>query len=146
MMSYEHSSANCGCLCCLRAPVEEISKTIVVKLPIFHGSPRVFETGAPKKISRTKTLIFVLMYIEMQIQQFQSPKKSNRKNAARINDERFYCLLGLAINHYKTFSTSPEVRGGCAFGFRVMQPTLLLILLMIRQLTVPLIHLLCRRF
>ena len=55
-----HRSANCGCLGCLRAPVEEIPKTIFVKLPIFHGSPRVFETDAPQKFSRTKTLIFLL--------------------------------------------------------------------------------------
>ena len=50
---------------------------------------------------------------EMQIQQFQSPDKSHREY------QRFYSLLGLAIDNYHTFSASPEVRGGCAFGCRV---------------------------
>ena len=55
----------------------------------------------------------------MEIQPFQSPEKSDRRYAAPITDERFYALLGIAIDNFKTFSSSPEVRGGSAFGFRV---------------------------
>jgi hypothetical protein len=49
---------------------------------------------------------------KMEIQPFQSPEKSGRRYAARISDERLYALLGIAIDNFKTFNSSSEVRGG----------------------------------
>jgi len=47
----------------------------------------------------------------MNIVPFQTPDLSSRLQAARISDERFYELLNLAIDEYRTFSKSPTVSG-----------------------------------
>jgi hypothetical protein len=52
----------------------------------------------------------------MNIIPFHSPDKANREQVARIRDVRFYRLLEVAVNIYKTFSKSLNVRG-CAFGY-----------------------------
>ena len=44
--------------------------------------------------------------------------KDDRKQAARIIDDRFYRLLARAVDTYKSFSKSLEVRG-CTFRFCV---------------------------
>jgi hypothetical protein len=74
----------------------------------FWRQSASFRNRCPPKFQHSK----------MEIQPFQSPEKSDRRYAARIR--RFYALLGLAIDNFKTFSSSPEVRGGSAFGFRVL--------------------------
>ena len=47
----------------------------------------------------------------MNIVPFEAPDVSDRLQAARITDPRFYALLDLAIEKYRSFSKSPTVSG-----------------------------------
>ena len=47
----------------------------------------------------------------MNIVPFQAPDVSDRLQAARITDPRFYALLDVAIEEYSSFSKSPAVSG-----------------------------------
>jgi hypothetical protein len=54
---------------------------------------------------------FKFRTFNMNIVPFQAPDVSDRLQAARITDSRFYALLNLAIDEYRTFSKSPTVSG-----------------------------------
>ncbi len=47
----------------------------------------------------------------MNIVPFQTPDLSDRLQAARITDSRFYALLNVAIDTYHSFSKSFKVSG-----------------------------------
>ena len=54
---------------------------------------------------------FKFRTFNMNIVPFQAPDVSDRLQAARITDPRFYALLNDAIEEYSSFSKSPNVSG-----------------------------------
>jgi hypothetical protein len=54
---------------------------------------------------------FRIFNMDIVIVPFQAPDVSDRLQAARITDLRFYALIKLAIEKYRSFSQSPTVSG-----------------------------------